>query len=264
VPDQGPGLRLLVTRTGAAAGTLTHMAPEQFDDVKRVDVRADVYSFGVMLYQMATGRLPFRGRSAVEYMRLHQEAKVPSPGTAIPAFNALVERCLAKDPADRYEDFSRVRAALEEAAFERTEEGVFESMQLLVRHLSRKLKKIRGTAEAREVKVTLRCLRKALARGPSPPSTDWVREGASARPDEGLLDKAASLAELGRPGPALAVLDEWLASHSDDGKAHAQRGILLMNALHNYREALASLERARELGHPGLEKRIAFCRHKLV
>ncbi|HEY2923152.1 MAG TPA: serine/threonine-protein kinase [Candidatus Binatia bacterium] len=49
------------TASGTGAGTCTHMAPEQFDDVARVDARADVYSFGVLLFQMITGKLPFPG-----------------------------------------------------------------------------------------------------------------------------------------------------------------------------------------------------------
>jgi len=49
-----------LTRTGMGAGTCTHMAPEQFADAKRVDMRADVYSFGVMLFQMVTVNCPSR------------------------------------------------------------------------------------------------------------------------------------------------------------------------------------------------------------
>lgn len=48
------------------------MVPEQFDDVKRVDVRADIYALGVMLYQMVTGQLPFVGRTWPEYEQLHE------------------------------------------------------------------------------------------------------------------------------------------------------------------------------------------------
>src|SRR5262249_56484661 len=50
-PLPGGHLSVFVTQTGVAAGTPSHMAPEQFDDVKHVDVKADVYSFGVMLFQ---------------------------------------------------------------------------------------------------------------------------------------------------------------------------------------------------------------------
>ena len=57
-----------VTQTGTAAGTCTHMAPEQFDDAKRVDTRADIYAFGITLFQMVTGALPFIGKTWRESM----------------------------------------------------------------------------------------------------------------------------------------------------------------------------------------------------
>ena len=54
------------------AGTITHMAPEQFDDAKHVDLRADIYSFGVMLFQMVTGQLPFSGHNVQEIEHKHK------------------------------------------------------------------------------------------------------------------------------------------------------------------------------------------------
>jgi serine/threonine protein kinase len=115
------GLEILLTRTGAAAGTVTHMAPEQFEDLKSVDVRADVYSFGVMLYQMVTGELPFKGRGILDYKRLHQTTRAPELGTAFPKLNALLARCLAKNPSDRFSDFVEVRRAVEAAVYDRHE-----------------------------------------------------------------------------------------------------------------------------------------------
>lgn len=87
------------TRTGLAAGTCTHMAPEQFDDAKHVDVRADIYSFGVMLFQMATGQLPFAGRTWQEFERLHktQPPAHLSHASAHP-LDALIHACLPKTP----------------------------------------------------------------------------------------------------------------------------------------------------------------------
>ena len=52
-----------LTRTGARLGTGAYMAPEQFRDPRSVDVRADIYAFGVVLFEMITGGLPFKGRS---------------------------------------------------------------------------------------------------------------------------------------------------------------------------------------------------------
>jgi eukaryotic-like serine/threonine-protein kinase len=105
-------LNISLTRTGMAAGTLTHMAPEQFDDAKRVDVRADIYSFGVMLYQMIEGRLPFVGRSGGDFARLHKTCEPPRLSGLLPELNAVVQRCLAKSPGDRFPDFVAVREKL--------------------------------------------------------------------------------------------------------------------------------------------------------
>lgn len=101
-----------LSHTGSAAGTCTHMAPEQFYFAKHVDVRADIYSFGVMLFQMVTGQLPFVGRTWQEFEDLH----INHPPPELPVQNAelksLVKTCLAKNPAQRFGDFSAVREQL--------------------------------------------------------------------------------------------------------------------------------------------------------
>lgn len=103
-----------LSRTGLAAGTCTHMAPEQFSDSKHVDVRADVYSFGVMLFQMATGRLPFNGRSWQDFERLHRTEAPPSLTGELASLDGIVKSCLAKIPDGRPADFDVLRHRLAE------------------------------------------------------------------------------------------------------------------------------------------------------
>jgi tetratricopeptide (TPR) repeat protein len=98
-----------LSRTGKGAGTCTHMAPEQFDDAKHVDVRSDVYSFGVVLFQMVTGKLPFSGRTWQEFERLHKSQALPSFSVNSTSLKVVVEKCLAKDPGQRYADFFKLR-----------------------------------------------------------------------------------------------------------------------------------------------------------
>jgi serine/threonine protein kinase len=109
-----------LTRTGARLGTGAYMAPEQFRDPRSVDVRADLYSFGVVLFEMITGELPFKGRSIEALSHQHS---LDQPGSVVPAIaaryfklakpvDAVVQRCLAKDPADRYRSISELRQAL--------------------------------------------------------------------------------------------------------------------------------------------------------
>jgi hypothetical protein len=175
-----------------------------------------------MLYQMVTGKLPFKGHDFLEYKQLHQTAPAPELTTAFPRLNALVARCLAKRPCDRLSDFVELRKALEAAVFDPYETYY------------------------------------------SPPHGLPSPAVAGELTGEELLDKATSLLELHRPEQALAALDEQLARSPEDRKAHAQKGILLMNTFHRYKEALISLERAQQLGERELEKRIDFCRHKTI
>jgi tetratricopeptide (TPR) repeat protein len=96
------------TQTGAAMGTPPYMAPEQFVDYKNVTTAADVYSFGVMLYQMVKGRVPFDGDTWDAQMNQHLRQRPPSLQSGISELDAIVTSCLAKDPNDRPADFGVV------------------------------------------------------------------------------------------------------------------------------------------------------------
>jgi tetratricopeptide (TPR) repeat protein len=88
------------------------MAPEQFEDVKRVDVRADIYSFGILLFEMVAGRLPFIGRSFAEFRTLHQTQVAPELPTDHSGLRTIAATCLAKNPAERFGDFKKLRVEL--------------------------------------------------------------------------------------------------------------------------------------------------------
>jgi len=93
------------TITGSAMGTLPYMAPEQFLDAKSVDHRADIYSFGIILYQMVTGnRYPYRIRFdapdvAAEFFRAHTDQSPPPLESPL---MPIISRCLEKAPDRRY------------------------------------------------------------------------------------------------------------------------------------------------------------------
>ena len=104
-----------MTRTGALLGTPQYMAPEQANG-QRADVRSDLYSLGCVLYQMLTGEVPFDGKTPWEVIRQHIQShpkKVNTLRSEVPSdLNKLVDRCLEKDPAQRYQIPNELAQAL--------------------------------------------------------------------------------------------------------------------------------------------------------
>jgi len=107
-----------MTRTGTMIGTPQYMSPEQLRG-ESVDGRADLYSLGVMLYEMIAGRLPFVSQSTAGYMHKHLNEK-PKPLTRIPALRGISPalekitlRLLEKDQVNRFQDGDELAAALE-------------------------------------------------------------------------------------------------------------------------------------------------------
>jgi len=107
-----------LTGAGQSLGSPWYMSPEQMLDASRVDERSDLWSLGVVLFEMLAGRRPFGGVTVPEVC-----AKVltePAPSLSElrpelpPALEAIVARCLEKDPGDRYPDVASFGAALQE------------------------------------------------------------------------------------------------------------------------------------------------------
>ncbi len=94
-----------LTATGAVMGTPSYMAPEQWRS-EPVDARTDIYALGVMLYEMLTGDVPFKGDTPFSLMYKHFDAPPPSPRELKPdlpeAVNAVLQKAMAKNQADRY------------------------------------------------------------------------------------------------------------------------------------------------------------------
>ena len=102
-----------LTDGDGAVGTLQYMAPEVLRG-EPTDVRSDLWAFGVMLYAMVAGTLPFQGRTEYELSSgILREPPAPLPQSAPPGLRAIIQRSLAKEPGQRYQRASEVRAALE-------------------------------------------------------------------------------------------------------------------------------------------------------
>src|SRR5437879_2139094 len=106
-----------LTQSNVAMGTANYMAPEQRKDAKRADHKADIYSFGVMTYELLTGELPV--------------GKFPAPSKVVTGldlrWDALIERCLESNPAARPHSALELAHALEALA------GMAKAMQLAPR-----------------------------------------------------------------------------------------------------------------------------------
>jgi serine/threonine protein kinase len=91
------------TRPGVVLGTIAYMSPEQASG-KKLDARSDIFSFGVVLYELLAGRRPFSGGTELELLKTVIHGTPPPLGEDVPlALRMLVEKALEKDPAERYQ-----------------------------------------------------------------------------------------------------------------------------------------------------------------
>jgi TolB-like protein/Tfp pilus assembly protein PilF/predicted Ser/Thr protein kinase len=105
-------LSMVMTQPGAAVGTPAYMSPEQAQG-QHVDARSDIFSFGLVLYTMVSGRKPFSGETPFATLSALVKEE-PPPLQAPPDFQRVVARCLAKHPADRFQSMVEVRGALQQ------------------------------------------------------------------------------------------------------------------------------------------------------
>src|SRR5436190_1409437 len=116
-----------LTEVGVPYGTATYAAPEQARG-ERVDARADIFSTGVLLYELLTGTWPFQGKTSVDVRHavLHEDPELldqARPGETPPRLQGILDRALAKDPKDRYQKASALRDDLRDVMRE-VESGI--------------------------------------------------------------------------------------------------------------------------------------------
>lgn len=117
-----------LTREGMTLGSPAYMAPEQFENTRNVDRRADIYSVGVMLYEMVTGKKPYPGGFSADLIAAIQKGKYPPPRTYNPAIGPMIRKiirkCMHPKPKRRYQDLDELLYLLRRF-FRRSDPGAY-------------------------------------------------------------------------------------------------------------------------------------------
>jgi len=222
-------------------GTPTYMPPEQFHNAVRCDERSDIYSFGVVLYQLASrGRLPFTPTERIktwgddtprvwkEMHRLHTEAPVPPlPSVLSPA----ILRCLQKEPSKRFQTFLDLRHDLDDLLRQETGETVIadQSGQLEAWELYNKAFSLSSLGHLEEA---TRQYEKVLELEPDNANA-WNNMGVCYR-------------KLSRPEDALQCYEKSIKADRFSAAAWGNKGNCLYT-LGRYPEALIALNRALDI-----------------
>lgn len=125
-----------VSRSGEVHGTPRYMSPEQAEG-KLIDCRTDIYSLGLILYEMATGKIPFKDDSVFQTLALRVTEPPQNPKLVNPAVSdrlvAIILRCLERDPGKRYANAHELLADLRHAEVERAALGTGSGRQKRIR-----------------------------------------------------------------------------------------------------------------------------------
>ena len=263
------------TMEGTGFGTPTYMPPEQFTNAAGCDQRSDIYAFGVVLYQMASGgRFPFLAplpkddseteakRFWKDMYRLHSTASVPRLDSPL---SQTIQHCLKKEPARRFQSFKELRDNLEPLLKHQVGEVIIppDLKALEAWEWNNKGSSLYSLGRYDDA---IRCHDKALELDPRDTAA-WNNKGGSLanlnRYDEAIrcydraleLDprdakawnnKGLSLAKLGRYDDAIRCYDKALELDPRDAKAWNNKGNSL-DSLSRYDEAIRCYDKALEL-----------------
>lgn len=108
----GSGTKM--TGTGMTVGTAHYMSPEQAQGRRDLDGRSDLYSLGIVFYEMLTGQVPFDADNTIGIAMQHVQGDLPELPAALSRYQLLLDRLLAKNPVERYADAGALIAAIEE------------------------------------------------------------------------------------------------------------------------------------------------------
>lgn len=184
-----------LTADHTVLGTPNYMSPEQAEG-KKLDARADIYSLGIVIYEMLAGAPPFHGKTSFEILRQHIESSVPAPSELHPdipeAFDLVVARAVAKSPDDRYGDVRQMAADLAQ---------VYPSATLArLVHAAGTEPTVLMSRQGETFESTIRLTRPAQS-APAARSRRWLKAGAIAA---AVVLAGPLLWSIFRPGPGPA------------------------------------------------------------
>lgn len=213
-------------------GTFPYMAPEQFIDLGRASIQSDIYSFGIMLYEMLTGKRPFYTEIASQWRDVHLKVKPKEPRSIVPSvskgLNDLIMSCLAKNPHERPENFMIIMNSIEAALREEFHEEIPRSTpeELESWEYSNKGVSLCNLGHPREA---ITCFDQALS---TTPGNSYAR-----------LNKGVALGMLGYVEEELECYEEALGITPEYAEAWYNKGLALYK-LRRFDEAINCYDRA--------------------
>ena len=229
------------TMMGETFGTPTHMPPEQFVNAASCDERSDIYSFGIVLYQMASGNaFPFaapwpKDNSPAEMNRfwkaMHELHALAPPRPLDSPLYPIIRRCLEKEPARRFQGFAELRAALEPLLSDLTGQTV-QPPEPAEMNAAAWLNKGLSLKNLGQLDEALACYEKAIEMNPPARviSLAWNNKGIC-------------FLVRGRINDALQCFETALGLNTRSEKAWCNKGFALHN-LGRFREALECYDQA--------------------
>jgi eukaryotic-like serine/threonine-protein kinase len=211
---EGPG-PLSLTNDAAVMGTPHYMAPEQVRSAKSIDVRADIWAMGAVLYETLTGRAPFDGETVGAVFAAVLE-KAPAPLSSLregvpPELESVVLRCLSKDPVNRYADCAALAIALAPFGSGRAAASVARASAVLARR-----SRLLSGPDVNEV-----ALRDASSGKGMPTATSGLSLGVERTRPTGRRNAAIAGALTGL---AIAAIGAFIAFRDRPSEVHVQTG----------------------------------------